>query len=89
MCTRRTISRKTVLRIIEVYEGSGAEEVGLKHGDEIVGAGDKTLEKDGYQAVIDAIAGDEGTDAQVMIRHADTGETETWPSSGARSPRPW
>lgn len=65
------------LRIIEVYEGSGAEEAGLKHGDEIVGAGDKTLEKDGYQAVIDAIAGDEGTDAQVMIRHADTGETET------------
>lgn len=65
------------LRIIEVYEGSGAQEAGLQHGDEIVGAGDKTLEKDGYQAVIDAIAGDEGTDAQVTIKHADTGKTET------------
>ena len=65
------------LRIIEVYHGSGAEEAGLAHGDEIVGAGGKTLEADGYQAVIDAIAGDAGTDAQVTVRHADTGETET------------
>ena len=32
------------LRIIEVYHGSGAEEAGLAHGDEIVGAGGKALE---------------------------------------------
>ena len=65
------------LRIIEVYHGSGAEEAGLAHGDEIVGAGGKTLETDGYQAVIDAIAGDEGTMAEVTVRRAATGQTET------------
>ena len=65
------------LRIIEVYAGSGAERAGLKHGDEILGAGDKTLEADGYDAVIAAIKGEEGTDAQVTVLHADTGEQET------------
>lgn len=65
------------LRIIEVYHGSGAEEAGLAHGDEIVGAGGKALETDGYQAVIDAIAGDEGTMAEVTVRRAATGQTET------------
>lgn len=65
------------LRIIEVYAGSGAERAGLKHGDEILGAGNKTLEADGYDAVIAAIKGEEGTNAQVTVLHTDTGKQET------------
>ena len=42
-----------------------------------MGAGGKALETDGYQAVIDAIAGDEGTMAEVTVRRAATGQTET------------
>lgn len=65
------------LRIIEVYPGSGAEQAGLKHGDQILGANGVTLEKDGYEALIDAIGGQPGTDVQLTVLHAQTGQTET------------
>ena len=65
------------LRLIEVYPDSGAERAGLKREDEILGAAGKTFEKDGYQAVLDCIAGDAGTAVELLVRHADTGKTET------------
>ncbi|MBS5151367.1 MAG: S41 family peptidase [Butyricicoccus pullicaecorum] len=65
------------LHLIEVYPDSGAERAGLKRGDEILGAAGKTFEKDGYQAVLDCIAGDAGTAVELLVRHADTGKTET------------
>ena len=65
------------LRILEVYEGSGAAEAGMRKGDEILGAEDKTLAADGYDAVIDTIRGEEGTDVTVTFRQAETGRTVT------------
>lgn len=65
------------LRLIEVYPNSGADRAGLKREDEILGAAGKTFEKDGYQAVLDSIRGDQGTTVELLVRHADTGKTET------------
>ena len=65
------------IRIIEVYEGSDCEKFGLGHGDRILSAGDVTLEEDGYNAVMSAIAGEEGTTVTVGVEYAATGERET------------
>lgn len=65
------------LRLIEVYPDSGADRAGLKREDEILGAAGKTFEKDGYQAVLNCIRGDQGTTVELLVRHADTGKTET------------
>lgn len=65
------------LRIVEVFKGSDGEKLGIKKGDIILGAEGKTVEKDGYQAVIEAVSGDEGTYAELTILHKDTGKTET------------
>ncbi len=65
------------LRLIEVYPGSGADRAGLKRGDEILGTKDKTLKDNGYQEVRDSIAGEEGTAAELIVRHAATGKTDT------------
>ncbi|MBQ8585551.1 MAG: PDZ domain-containing protein [Butyricicoccus sp.] len=64
------------IRIIEVYEGSDCERVGLTHGDRILSADDATLAEDGYNAVMNAIAGEEGTSVKVGIERAATGERE-------------
>ena len=64
-------------RITDVYDGSPAEQAGLQKGDLLLGAGDKTVEKDGYNAVVGAVHGEEGTEATVRVRHAESGETET------------
>lgn len=65
------------LRIVEVFKGSDGEKLGIKKGDIILGAEGKTVEKDGYQAVIEAVSGDEGTYAELNILHKDTGKTQT------------
>lgn len=70
-------AKQNKIRIVEVFKGSDAEKLGLKKGDIILGAEDKTVEIDGYQATIDAVAGEEGTMATLTILRADTGETET------------
>lgn len=65
------------LRIVEVFPGSDGEALGLQKGDLILGAEGKTVEKDGYSDTIAAVAGDEGTKANVTIQRAATGEVET------------
>lgn len=65
------------IRVIEVYDDSPAEQAGIVKGDYILGAADKTTEKDGADAVIDAVAGDEGTEVSVTIRKDATGEQKT------------
>lgn len=47
--------------ITDVYDDSPAQEVGFQIGDIITGALDKTVENDGFDEVIDAIKGEEGT----------------------------
>ena len=69
--------KQNKISIVEVFKGSDDEKLGLKKGDIILGAEDKTVEIDGYQATIDAVAGEEGTMATLTILRADTGETET------------
>ena len=69
-------AEKKQIRVVEIFKGSDAEKLGVKKGDIILGAEGKTVEKDGYQAVIDAVAGDEGTMANLTILKADTGETQ-------------
>ncbi len=65
------------LRLIEVYPNSGAARAGLKRGDEILGTKEKTLKEHGYQEVRDSIAGDKGSTVELVVRHADTGKTDT------------
>ena len=69
-------SEENGIRIIEVYKGSDCEKAGLMHGDRILSADDVTLAEDGYNAVMNAIAGEEGTTVQVGIERAATGEQE-------------
>lgn len=65
------------IRIIEVYEDSACEKAGLVHGDRILSAGAVTLAEDGYNAVMNEIAGAEGTTVSVGVERAATGERET------------
>lgn len=65
------------IRISDVYEGSPADKAGLRRGDQILGAGDKTLAKDGYNAVVAAVGGTAGTRVTLTIRHAADGTTDT------------
>ena len=71
------VADKNKLRIVEVFRGSDGETLALQKGDLILGAEGKTVDKDGYTEVVNAIAGEEGTKAQVTIYRTATGETET------------
>ena len=71
------VADKNELRIVEVFPGSDGETLALQKGDLILGAEGKTVDKDGYTEVVNAIAGEEGTKAQVTIYRTATGETET------------
>ena len=69
-------STETSIRVTLVYDDSPAAKAGIEKGDYILGTGDLTTEKDGSNAVISAIRGEEGTDVSVTIRTA-AGETKT------------
>ncbi|MBQ8288062.1 MAG: S41 family peptidase [Clostridia bacterium] len=56
------------IEIMLVMPDSPAEALGLQSGDLIVGVGDLRSETDGYEALVDAIAGEEGTDVLLTIR---------------------
>lgn len=58
------------IRIVEVYPDSDGIAAGLQKGDLILGAEGKTVAQDGYDAVIAAIQGDEGTKAGITIRRS-------------------
>lgn len=62
--------------ITSVYEDSPAEKAGLENGDIIRGAEDKTLQEHGYDAVLEAVKGEEGTMATLTVEH--DGQTETY-----------
>lgn len=71
------VADKNELRIVEIFPGSDGETLALQKGDLILGAEGKTMDKDGYTEVVNAIAGEEGTKAQVTIYRTATGQTET------------
>ena len=64
------------VRISIVYDDSPAAKAGIVKGDYILGADGLTVEKDGANAVISAIRGEEGTDVSVTIQ-TSAGETKT------------
>ena len=64
------------VRISIVYDDSPAAKAGIVKGDYILGAEGLAVEKDGANAVISAIRGEEGTDVSVTIQ-TSAGETKT------------
>lgn len=64
------------VRISIVYDDSPAAKADIVKGDYILGAEGLTVEKDGANAVISAIRGEEGTDVSVTIQ-TSAGETKT------------
>ena len=69
-------STADTVRISIVYDDSPAAQAGIVKGDYILGAEGLTVEKDGANAVISAIRGEEGTDVSVTIQ-TSAGETKT------------
>lgn len=61
------VSGDDSVRICLVYDDSPAAQAGMEKGDYIVGAQGLTVEKDGADAVINAIQGEEGTDVTVSF----------------------
>lgn len=66
-----------LMRIVEVYPQSDAFAAGLEKGDVILGAGGKTIADDGYDAVMSAIEGEEGTKVDVTVRRSESDKEET------------
>lgn len=61
------ISGDDGVRVCLVCDDSPASQAGIEKGDYIVGAEGLTVEKDGADAVIDAIQGEEGTEVAVSF----------------------
>lgn len=55
------------VRVCLVYDDSPAAQAGIEKGDYIIGAEGLTVERDGADAVIDAIQGEEGTEVTVSF----------------------
>ena len=55
------------LTVLDVYEGSGAEEAGIKVGDLITAVDGQLLADIGYDALVSAIRGEEGTTVTVTV----------------------
>lgn len=53
--------------ICGVYKDSGAADAGIKVHDVILSADGKSVDADGYQTVIDALKGEEGTEVEVCV----------------------
>ncbi|MBQ7354136.1 MAG: S41 family peptidase [Clostridia bacterium] len=60
------------IEIMLVMPDSPAEKLGLQTGDLIVGVEKLRCETDGYEALVNAIAGKEGTDVRLTIRRDGT-----------------
>ena len=60
-------STADTVRISIVYDDSPAAQAGIVKGDYILGAEGLTVEKDGANAVISAIRGEEGTKAELTV----------------------
>lgn len=71
------VHTEQALEVYLVHEQGPAAQAGLMRGDAIVGAQGLTCADDGTQAVLDAIGGEQGTEVELTVRHAD-GQTQTY-----------
>lgn len=60
------------IEILLIMPDSPAESLGLQPGDLIVGVNDLRAETDGYEALVDAVVGEEGTDVLLTVRRDGT-----------------
>lgn len=67
------ISGVDSIRVNLVYDESPAAKAGIQKGDYIVGAEGKTVADDGADAVLDAIAGEAGTEVTVSVADSPSG----------------
>lgn len=70
-------AEQNTLRIIEVYAESEGVQAGMQKGDYILGADGVTMEEDGREAVLAAIAGEEGTTVDVTFCSGTTDAVTT------------
>ena len=66
-------SDANAIEIVFVSDDSPAQGAGLQAGDLILGVGELTVASDGYNAVVDAIAGKVGDSVTITVKKADTG----------------
>lgn len=62
--------------ITEVYEGSPAQEAGLKAGDIITKVEDVTVGRDTYYDAVDAVRGEEGSDVTLIVKRGEEAPKE-------------
>lgn len=65
------------IHVYEVYDDSPAQQAGMEKGDYILAAGDKTVERDGGEAVVEAVQGEAGTEVTLTVRKGEAGDTKT------------
>lgn len=65
---------RQAVRVYRVLDGSSAKEEGIASGDWITAAADVTAAEDGYNALIEAIRGAEGTRVEVTVLPSGGGE---------------
>lgn len=70
------VTEQDRIRVSEVYDDSPAQQAGLAKGDLILAAEGVTVEKDGGQAVVNAVQGEEGTAVTITVRKAETNQVQ-------------
>lgn len=60
-------------RVYRVLDGSSAKEQGVQKGDWLLAAGGVTAAEDGYDALIEAVRGGEGTEVEVTVLRMEGG----------------
>ncbi len=63
------------IKVIGVTANSPADGAGIAEGDMIIGVDGLTVANDGYNAVVESIAGNEGESVTLTVIKADTGST--------------
>ncbi len=63
------------IKVVEVYEGSTAEEAGVEVGDLIVEAEGTVITAENYSQMAALMAGEEGTSLEVVVRHDNEDKT--------------
>ncbi|MDY3618570.1 S41 family peptidase [Agathobaculum sp.] len=71
------MTTKDSIHVYEVYDDSPAQQAGIEKGDYILAAEDKTIEKDGGEAVVEAVQGEAGTEVTLTVRKGEAGESKT------------
>ncbi len=60
-------------RVYRILDGSSAKEQGIQPGDWLLAADGVTAAQDGYDALVEAVRGEEGTQVRVTYLHVENG----------------